>query len=67
MVQIVQVRQKSNPQKQKQAALGLHPLYYRTGITPDSVKQLIAEMGRESVERVLRGLGLLPAGFEIPE
>ena len=67
MVQIVKVRRKSNPATQKRLALGFHPLFWRTGITPDSLNRLLAEMGREPVERVLRGLGLLPDGFTLPE
>jgi hypothetical protein len=63
MVEIVQVRQKSNPPPQRR----LHPLTYRTGITPHDLNRLVAEMGREPVEQVLRGLGLLPVGFALPE
>ena len=67
MTEIVQARQKSNPPTQKRLALGLHPLFWRTGITLRDLNRLIAEMGREPVEQVLRGLGLLPPGFTLPE
>jgi len=63
MVEIVQVRRKSNPLTQQR----FHPLTWRTGITLDALNRLIAEMGREPVEQVLRGVGLLPDGFTLPE
>ena len=64
MVEIVHARRKSNPARPP--SLAFHPLLWRTGINLRDLNRLVAEMGREPVERVVRGLGLLPVGFELP-
>jgi hypothetical protein len=48
----VQVCSKSRPKRKPERLL------YRTGITRDELSRLVAEVGRDQVEAVLRGLDL---------
>jgi hypothetical protein len=54
MLQIVRNRRKSKRRRPQR-------LLYHSGVTPDELSRLIAEVGREEVEKVLRALDLGPA------
>jgi hypothetical protein len=54
IIEFRQNRQRRKPQR----------LLYRSGVTPDEVRRLIEEVGREQVEAVIRALDL-PIGPEL--